>query len=175
LKKLNLGCGKKIKKGWINLDIKKRVGIDIVHDLNKFPYPFDDETFDLILAEHVLEHLENFTKTMSELYRILKPGGKIIVYVPYYTSPNAWSHPEHKKAFTYLTFLYFVKGTSVNRAQGCLFDIRFRKAKIRLIFEHGFGIKRMLGWFFNLFPRAYENSFLNLIFPATRLEIELIK
>jgi SAM-dependent methyltransferase len=175
MKKLNLGCGKNIRKGWTNLDVKKRKGVDIVHDLNKFPYPFNDETFDMILAEHVLEHVDNFPKTMSEIYRILKPRGKLVVYVPYYTSPNAWSHPEHRRAFTYLTFFFFVKGTSVNRAEGHLFDARFQKANVKLIFEGGFGIKRLLGWFFNLFPRAYENSFLNWLFPASKLNAELIK
>lgn len=48
-KKLNLGCGKDIKKEYVNLDIRKFPGVDIIHDLNKFPYPFKDDSFDEII------------------------------------------------------------------------------------------------------------------------------
>jgi hypothetical protein len=44
-KKLHLGCGTNIKKDWINLDFVKLKGVEVVHDLNKFPYPFKDNTF----------------------------------------------------------------------------------------------------------------------------------
>lgn len=45
--------------------------------------PFSDDTFDLIICNHVLEHIPNDTRAMKELYRILKPGGKAILQVPY--------------------------------------------------------------------------------------------
>jgi len=44
-KKLHLGCGKIIKEGYVNLDIQKLPGVDVIHDLNKFPYPFKDNSF----------------------------------------------------------------------------------------------------------------------------------
>lgn len=44
--------------------------------------PFNDHTFDVILCSHVLEHVPNDRKAMSELYRILKPGGWAILLVP---------------------------------------------------------------------------------------------
>ena len=45
--------------------------------------PFDDNSFDVILCNHVLEHIPDDTKAMQELYRILKPGGMAILQVPY--------------------------------------------------------------------------------------------
>lgn len=45
--------------------------------------PFSDDAFDLIICNHVLEHIPNDTRAMKELYRILKPGGKAILQVPY--------------------------------------------------------------------------------------------
>ena len=72
--KLNLGCGKDLKEGYVNLDIVDYGGNQI-HDINKFPYPFADNYFDEIYASHVLEHIDNFNKTITELYRILKPNG----------------------------------------------------------------------------------------------------
>jgi SAM-dependent methyltransferase len=44
--------------------------------------PFEDNSFDTILCNHVLEHIPNDTKAMQELYRILKPGGMAILQIP---------------------------------------------------------------------------------------------
>ena len=44
--------------------------------------PFEDNTFDVILCNHVLEHIPNDTKAMSELYRVLKSGGWGIFQIP---------------------------------------------------------------------------------------------
>jgi len=44
--------------------------------------PFENESFDFILCNHVLEHIPDDTKAMQELYRILKPGGTAILQIP---------------------------------------------------------------------------------------------
>jgi len=44
--------------------------------------PFSDSSFDVILCNHVLEHIPNDTKAMQELYRVLKPGGWGIFQIP---------------------------------------------------------------------------------------------
>ncbi|WP_430409863.1 class I SAM-dependent methyltransferase [Kordia sp.] len=44
--------------------------------------PFEDNSFDTILCNHVLEHIPDDTKAMQELYRILKPGGMAILQIP---------------------------------------------------------------------------------------------
>ena len=44
--------------------------------------PFEDNTFDVILCNHVLEHIPNDTKAMKELYRVLKPGGWGVFQIP---------------------------------------------------------------------------------------------
>lgn len=46
--KLNLGCGKDIKDGYINLDVRYIKGVDVVCNLNSFPYPFQNDVFDEI-------------------------------------------------------------------------------------------------------------------------------
>lgn len=44
--------------------------------------PFDDNQYDLILCNHVLEHIPDDTKAMQELLRVLKPGGMAILQIP---------------------------------------------------------------------------------------------
>ena len=44
--------------------------------------PFEENTFDIILCNHVLEHIPDDTQAMSELYRILKPGGWGVFQIP---------------------------------------------------------------------------------------------
>ena len=48
MKKLDLGCGRSKKAGFIGLDCLVLPGVDIVHDLTKFPYPFEDGLIDEI-------------------------------------------------------------------------------------------------------------------------------
>ncbi|KAA0546720.1 methyltransferase domain-containing protein [Bacillus sp. BGMRC 2118] len=49
-------------------------------DLTEIPY--EDNTFDVILCSHVLEHIIDDQKAMKELYRVLRPGGWSILQVP---------------------------------------------------------------------------------------------
>ncbi len=49
-------------------------------DLHKIP--FEDNKFDVIICNHVMEHVENYAQCMGELYRVLKPGGWAIMQVP---------------------------------------------------------------------------------------------
>ena len=44
--------------------------------------PFQDNYYDLILCNHVLEHIPEDQKAMQEMYRVLKPGGTLIAQVP---------------------------------------------------------------------------------------------
>src|SRR3989344_3463022 len=71
IKKLNFGCGPEIMKGYVNMDILKLQGVDVVHNFNKFPYPFKDNEFDEIYTSHVLEHLDDLIKVMTE-FKIIK-------------------------------------------------------------------------------------------------------
>lgn len=105
--KLNLGCGNDIKEGYLNVDIEAGKGIDLVWNLDKYPYPFEDNTFDEVLAEMVLEHLDDRIKPMQELIRICKNGAIIKIAVPYYASKGALTHIDHKQFFSEGTFNFF--------------------------------------------------------------------
>lgn len=131
--KLNLGAGKKCLEDYINLDIIKYEGIDIVWNLEETPLPFQDETFEEIMADNVLEHIENFIPLMEELYRILKKGGVLKIWVPYYNSKGAFQDPTHKRFFTEETFLYFTNNKKIpNYKFNCNFKIKTLKFEYRL-------------------------------------------
>lgn len=104
--KLNLGCGDFPLEGWTNLDIEKRPGVDKVHDLNQ-GIPFPDNTFDEVLASHILEHLDDREKAVLELWRVCKPGARVVIKVPKWNTQLAWDDPSHKTAWTSRTILFF--------------------------------------------------------------------
>jgi SAM-dependent methyltransferase len=76
---INLGCGTRKEKGHIGVDIVKWPDTDVVWDLNDHPYPFENESADMIIAEEIIEHLKDPKRFMEEVHRILKPGGKVRV------------------------------------------------------------------------------------------------
>ena len=107
MNKLNIGAGKDIIEGYLNHDIVNLNGIDAVHDLNKYPWPWDDNSFNEILAMDILEHLDDFVRAMEELHRILEPGGTVVIRVPYWNHSCAYIDPTHKRSFHEHTFHFF--------------------------------------------------------------------
>ena len=104
---LDLGCGKKKRSNAIGIDFNERTEADIIHDLNMFPYPLEDNTFDEIYIDNTLEHLDNIIAVMEEVHRICKKGGMVKVMVPYFRSAWASIDPTHKHYFTANSFAYF--------------------------------------------------------------------
>ena len=105
LSKLNIGCGKFKKEGYTNVDGYANFRPDVLHDLDVIPYPFKDNSFDLIEADHVLEHLNQPFHVLRELYRISKDNGTIVIRVPHFS--RGFSHPEHRNGFDVSLPSYF--------------------------------------------------------------------
>lgn len=96
-KVLNIGCGHCVYKApnVINADLEKGEGVNMLLDLSKTPFPFDDNQFDFIIANHVLEHVPNWWECFKELARIVKPGGKIEVWIPPLSSDSSFTYRDH--------------------------------------------------------------------------------
>ena len=167
IKNLNLGCGRAIKKGFINLDTVRLEGVDVVHNLDKFPYPFEDNRFSYIFIDNVLEHLSNLIKTMEELNRISEDRGIIEIIVPYFSSIKAFKDPTHRQFFTLKTFDYFTE----NHPYNFYTPSRFEVVERRLIFPDIFNF---LAFIFNKMQNIYERNWaLPYLFPATGIYIKL--
>ncbi|MCI0565180.1 MAG: methyltransferase domain-containing protein [Nitrososphaera sp.] len=105
--KIHLGCGKAKRPGCVGVDIADLDGVDIVHDLNVCPYPFEDNVAEEVVLEHILEHLPNTIGVMEEVWRLCKNGGRVEIEVPYFNSPGASQDPTHVRFFTEHSFDYF--------------------------------------------------------------------
>ena len=108
-KKLNLGCGTDIRKGYHNVDIANLPGVDQVVDVTKLPFPFEDDYFTEVICFSILEHVDT-SSLMKECYRILAPGGRLEIQVPHFTSSTSYTDPTHLRTFTSRTFDFYVKG-----------------------------------------------------------------
>lgn len=139
MKKLNLGCGVWKRPDCINVDFRKEVEPDVVHDLNVFPYPFADDSFDVIEASHVLEHLDRPFVVMKELHRILKPGGLLHLKVPHFS--RGMTHAEHKSGFDLMFPYYFDK----RFVEGGYYGVDFTVRRVELHWMAFFHLMRNIG------------------------------
>jgi len=119
--KLNLGCGAFKKENYINLDFCAHFKPDIIHDLNEFPYPLEDNKFELVEADHVLEHLHKPFMAMREIHRIAKNGALIIIKVPHFS--RGFMHPDHKSGFD-ISFAYRFNSSIKQVYQGFEFEVK---------------------------------------------------
>ena len=182
IRKLNLGCDTDYRKGWVNLDKTYNLKADVKHDLDVFPYPFDDNEFDYILAQDVLEHLSNPLEVMKELWRIAKPKAIIEINVPYWNNHTAWVDITHKRPYTYDSFSslcgFIYTGKSLrNGYLPKLFKYKYRKLNWGT--SNKFGAKQVCGfmnWFVNLAPTFFERRFPFLItIENMRIKLEVLK
>src|SRR5437762_3457306 len=105
--KVNFGCGKHQMEGFIGVDRVKMDTVDVVHDMNVFPYPFRDDSVEEVHLFNILEHLPDTIRVIEEIWRICRGGAILKIGVPYYNSPGAFDDPTHVRFFTENTFNYF--------------------------------------------------------------------
>lgn len=82
-KKLNLGCGKDIRNGYVNFDTYQYGRVDVIGNIED-PLPFQNDYFEEIYCSHVLEHISitKINNVLTECYRILKKDGVFEIIVP---------------------------------------------------------------------------------------------
>lgn len=83
VKKLHIGGGRNVLSGWLNTDLGPASSDIVYMDATK-RYPFDDNVFDYVYSEHMIEHIPYAAgrRMLDQCYRVLKPGGKIRLATP---------------------------------------------------------------------------------------------
>ncbi|OGC93797.1 MAG: hypothetical protein A2142_07165 [candidate division Zixibacteria bacterium RBG_16_48_11] len=140
--KLQLGSGRMPLPSFLNVDFANLPGVDLVADLEK-KLPFQDNRFDLVLARHTVEHVENLQQLMEELHRITKPTGRIELEVPHPSYIFTFRDPTHKHFFTLHSFDYYQSGYDFDYYMQVKFRILDRRVeftggrfKILNLFSH---------------------------------------
>jgi SAM-dependent methyltransferase len=153
----------------VNLDVTTETGPDVVHDLNRVPWPFPDGQFAVVHAYDILEHLDDVVAAVGEIHRVLKPGGVAHVTVPHFSCANAFTDPTHRHYFGAASFDYFTDGHPLNFYSTC----RFRRRALRIYFRPSL-LNTVVWRLANRYPAAYEASWA-WTFPAWFVAVTLEK
>ena len=171
---LDIGCGKKKISGAIGIDFNSGLDADVVHDLNAFPYPFEDGEFDEVHILGTLFLLDDPVKVMEEVYRVCKMDAHVVVLQPYFRSVWNYVDPWVKNFGTVHSFAFYDPDDAICKRYEYS-SARFKTMKI--IFNDGLPsrvLKRLVIAFANRFPRKYE-LYLSHLFPLDTIEFTLRK
>ena len=149
LKILDVGCGIHKQPGSIGLDRNPASRADVLADLDRFPYPFADSSFDRLTAIHVIEHVHDVILSMEEFHRLVRAGGTVRIETPHYTDFSSWCDPTHRHHLNTFSFRYFGEK---HGGFGYYSECRFREISVRVKL---LAFWRWLGFEFlvNHFPR----------------------
>ena len=168
--KYNFGCGRQKLAGYVGVDIVEMPTVEIVCDFNIFPYPMADSSAEEILMDNVLEHLNEPMKVLEEVFRILKPGAIVKIFVPNCKSNSAFTDPTHKHFFTENSFKYFEKNNPLNFYTKAKFEL----VKFNFINDrHETSLKHRLRKFIP--GKKILNYFLFNIYDELYFELRCIK
>jgi len=95
--KLDIGCGKNKKAGFIGIDQYAMEGVDVVMDVRS-RWDYADDSVDEVHSSHFVEHLTAGERVhfYNELHRVLKPRGRATIIVPHWASNRAYGDPTHQ-------------------------------------------------------------------------------
>lgn len=149
--RLNLGCGEETLDGWTNCDLLDLPGVDVVHNLMHFPWPFDSESAEEVKAKDLIEHLAPYVPYrpvpseydsddhnarrvgqptiiafIEECHRILKPGGKLWIQTPRFDADFLWIDPTHVRGFHERSMEFFDPEQDFGKSTGFYSKAKFK-------------------------------------------------
>ena len=108
--KINLGAGGTKLDGFVILDYDPLENPDYIVDLEKDILPFEDNTVEVVVAHHILEHLgPGYFHCLKEIYRVCKHGATIDIRVPHHRHDYFYDDPTHRRPITVGGLLLFSK------------------------------------------------------------------
>ena len=178
---LDLGCGANKSPDKICIDKLDMQHIDIVADLEEGLPFFPDNSVDEIHSKSFLEHVDNLDILMRDIWRVLKPTGKKVLFVPHFSNPYSYSDYTHKRFFGLYTFEYFSSNQNTFKREVPSFyhDYGFITEDITLVFTSPWRgrklVKRIFQKFINLnkWLMEYYEENLCYSFPCYGLKVTL--
>lgn len=161
----DIGCGSKKHPGAFGVDLSSDTDADLVHDLDAYPYPIEADSFDQILMQDVIEHIAEPYKLMAELHRIARPGARVQLRTPHFSSSLAFSDPTHRHYFSSTAIRSLGQPGFAHYS-----DVRFEVVHVTLDQWTPFrisGISRLA----NRWPELYETYFA-FRFPTMNIRAE---
>lgn len=150
LRVLDVGCGINKKPGSIGLDRNAASRADVLADLDHFPYPFRDSSFDALQAIHVIEHVSDVIRSMEEFHRLVRAGGEVLIVTPHYTDFSSFCDPTHRWHLNSFSLRYFGDD---NAGYGYYSTAKFTESSV---YVKLLSLWKWLGfeWLINTFPRV---------------------
>jgi len=154
---IELGCGPtKRDPSSIGIDALDLPGVDIVGDVFEVLAAFPQATVDSASSYHFFEHIDDLSRMMQELARVLRPGGTLHVVVPHFSNPYFYSDYTHRRFFGLYTFCYLTNSSLFRRPVPRYgIEPAFDLQDVRLVFRSTrpfyvrHAIKRAVGFLFN--------------------------
>ncbi|MGL4552054.1 MAG: class I SAM-dependent methyltransferase [Gemmataceae bacterium] len=168
---LHLGAGQKYDPRAVNVDLVASTGPDLVHDLDRTPWPLPDGRFEEVWAYDVLEHLDDLIAVMEEIHRVCRPGAVVKVTVPHFSSSNAFTDITHRHYFGRFSFDYFTGENEFAFYSAA----RYRRREARIVFRPTL-FNKLMWRAANRWPAWYEQRW-TWVCPAWFLyfELEVVK
>jgi SAM-dependent methyltransferase len=172
---LDVGCGNAKIPGALGIDAVAGTQADVVHDLNRLPWPVPDAAFDVIRLWSVLEHLDDTLAVLAEVHRVARPDALVIIGVPHFSSANAYTDPTHRHHFSGRFLDYLVPGTELFEHFGFYGSVRFAMLERRVTLSP-FWARLRLTRLLNRHLQLYETYLCYLVRGADiQLKLRVIK
>jgi SAM-dependent methyltransferase len=144
--KIDLGSGGEGRYGHYGVDLLPLPGVAIQANLNEPLDALPDNSVGELISSHCMEHVAEFLPLMAEIYRVVRPGGRIEIVVPHFSDPYGYSDPTHVRFFGLYSFYYFVDtDKQPARKVPCFYSkARFEISSIRLRLRSRSLLKRLM-------------------------------
>ena len=137
--KVDLGCGRLKRPGFIGVDSEPLEGVDKVADLSS-KFPFEDNSVEYVYSSHVLEHMTDPLHFLSEVHRILEVGGVAELKLPLAGCQASFQF-DHKTFWMARDFYYMEPGNFLHYYSK---GLEFRVIKVE--YNHGFPVWLPFFW-----------------------------
>ncbi len=167
-RELDLGAGSAVRApGAIRADAARAVRPDVVLDAAR-ELPFRTGSLTRVYCFDLVEHIADVPRLMTEIHRVLRSEGTVLITTPHFSCANAHTDPTHRHHFGWRSFDYFTADHGLKYYSAA----RFRIAR-RVLRFHGGLLDAVTQRLAQRWPDWYEHR-LAWIRPAWYLEFELV-